>query len=971
MITKVGNTTTCAEWFAIRKRALSAGGRGFLPTPAASLAVTVAMIAVGIPVSAQEVTRTATSNTQTADEDATIDTIVVTGSLIPRPNVEYASPVTVLDENFFEHIGDTNIIRELHKVPQIMPTRGPTQGGGFSGSFIDLRGMGWVRTLILVNGRRYVSTLSGGGVDVSTIPPELIDRTELLTGGASATYGSDAIAGVANFILRRDIDGVEFNAQNGVTDRGEQSTMHFGIVGGSKFADDRGYGYLSLSYDESELILPEDRAFANQVFNNVNGALVPVTSSFTGTGVANAPPFGGPAIFNSSGELFSSPGVINPLTAGARFNTGVGANLQQPQELRTMHGGLDFALNDSIEFYTEASFIDSETVRSLVSNAVNITLPVNINNPYLGPLTQQWLASRDTNGDGREIIPGLRRRFNEVGPGGAVTPRTSYRVLGGTRISLAKGWSLDAYYLDQRSRFNWEANGSVGFDQLEQALLATTDANGNIVCIDARFECVPVDVFRPNALTAAQANFLHVTPKVKSTNQDRIASVTAAGNLWDLPAGPLGAALGAEYLSFSASEVPDTILTTRRSSAEAFVPVAGANRSTELFGEAKIPLLAKRPGVHYLGVEAGVRYSDFELSGGAWTYKGLLEWAPVDGFKVRGGLQHAIRQPAVFERFAGDAFFDLLETDPCITGAPLTGALRSACLASGMTAAVADTGVTPDPDGYIYLNRDLASPDLAPEEADSYTFGFVLDGLGLEKLTATVDYYDIKIDGGISTFGVDLIVRQCYDFASEANNVYCELISRNPVSGAVTELNNVRVNTAELRRTGIDFAAAYPFDLGESGGTLRVSVMANYRLEGSLLPTILAPEELLDCVGYYSPACGVQPKFQMLNTVNWNAGPVKTALTWQYLGSSEDIFVKENPAAAADLANPSISSESYLDLYAAWRIVDNVEVFGGVNNLLDNEPPIVGNDRGSFANSYPAQYDLIGRRYYLGTRISF
>ncbi|MGH8243066.1 MAG: TonB-dependent receptor plug domain-containing protein, partial [Steroidobacteraceae bacterium] len=706
------------------------------------------------------------STTATRDEEASgregsiIGTVTVTGSRIAHPNVASASPVTVMDEAF-DHVADTNIIREFHKIPQIQPARGPTQGGGFSGSFVDLRGMGWTRTLVLVNGRRYISTLSGGGVDVSTLPPELIQRAELMTGGGSATYGSDAIAGVLNFILRDDIEGVELHMQTGSTTRGEDTTRHFGLIGGSKFADGVGYGYISLAYDESELILPGNRDYANVVFNNVNGALVPITSTYVGIGVANAPPFGGPAIFNSSGEMFTAPGVINPLTDGDRFNTGVRTNLQQPQELRTLHTGLRYALSDSVELYTEASFIDSETVRSLVSNAVDIVFPVNIDNPFLGPITQAWLADQDTDGDGLVAIPGLRRRFNEVDVGGAITPRTSYRVLVGSRVALAGSWSLDAYYLTQRSRFNWEANGAVGFDQLEQALLAMTDAEGNIVCIDDRFDCVPVDVFSPNGITPEAAAFLHVTPKVKSVNEDTIASATVNGTVMDLPAGPLQVAFGAEYLRFSAEETPDHILSTGRSSAEGFGFVRGHNESNEAFVEADIPLLNERPWAHQLGLQVGARYSDYDISDGAWTYKGMLEWAPVDGFKLRGGVQQAIRQAAVFERFAGDAFLDLLQVDPCFTGAPLTGDLRNACIASGLPAALADSGVTANPDGYIFLDKDIASPDLAPEEADSYTVGFVMDSLGIDDLVVSLDYYDIQLDGGISTFGRDLIFRQC------------------------------------------------------------------------------------------------------------------------------------------------------------------------------------------------------------------
>jgi iron complex outermembrane recepter protein len=908
-----------------------------------------------------------TEDTSPVSANDEVNEVVVTGSRILRTEAESPSPVTVLSRETFEQVGDIDVIREINKLPQVVGGRGPTENNGFAGSFIDLRGLDRKRTLTLVNGRRYISTLSDGGSDVSSIPPELIERVDILTGGASATYGSDAVAGVVNFILRTDFEGLELSAQQGRTSRGEDNAARYALTAGGRFANDRGQAFINLSFTDTEQIFAGNRRYANQLLINDAGQLISDRSSYTSSTVATVGDVFG--IFQN-GELFSAPGILNELSDAQRFEEFSVNGLQQGLEQKAAFAGVNFSLTDNISLYSEATFVTEDIVSSGTPTVVDIDTPINIDNPFIGDLTRNYLLAQGLVVDDQFTLPDLRRRFTEFGRLDSETPRDSYRIVLGATAKLAD-WTLDGYGLSQRSRFTLRDLNAVDLLALRQSLQAVEDGDGNIVCADSSFNCTPVNIFGTNSLSAEQLEFLRVDPSVEGENRDTVVGASVAGTLMQLPAGDLGVAFGAEYLSFYAAELPDRLFTSGQTSSGGFARLAGRNESNQLFGEFNLPLLSEKRFAEYLAFEGGLRWSDFKQSQAEWTYKALLNWTPISGVKFRGGFQRAVREPNVFEKFGGDSSLSSLELDdPCLSGNPLTGELRASCIASGLAETLADTGATASGDT-VYRSSQQASPDLTSETANSWTVGVVLEDLGVDRLLVTLDYYDIKIEDSIEFIGEDLIFRQCFDFASSETRDLCGQITRDPLNGEVTQVLEPRANVGELRNTGIDLGVAYGLDLpslfSAGNGTLRMNFNGNYRFENSLLPNRAVPESEFDCAGYYGDQCLLIPSLQIISGLTWDDGPVTLGLSWQYFGKADDILTKEDPEFAAELlARQSVPSVSYFDLSASWDISENTEIFGGIDNLLDKEPPVVGDDR-AFLQT---QYDYIGQRYYLGLRVA-
>lgn len=920
-----------------------------------------------------------------AQEDV-IEKITVTGTRIAKPAAESNSPLIVVEGEQFQLDAETNVVRQLQLIPSFTPERAPDSGNGntFTGSYIDLRGLERKRTLVLVNGRRWITGVSDGGVDVSTIPPELIERVEIVTGGASATYGADAVAGVVNFILRDDFDGVDVSLQSGVTERGEATNHRVSLTGGSDFADGEGSGYFHVSWDETEELLANGRSFLDPALTNSGGELVPVTSTdiTQGSALVN----GVRAVFDPRGELFSAPGVVNEISDADLFNPGRFARLQIPAEKVTLAAGLDYDVNDRVQFNVDALYARDEVViRTSTQGRFLGQFPISVDNPFVGPLTQQYFASLDDDGDGLVNVPGFTRRFDEL-ERITFNDRNSYYIGTGLNVDFDNGWNLETFATYNETVFEVAFFGFPHFGRLGQALDVVSGPNGP-ECRIPTFEsldCVPLNVYGEGTITPEMARFIDAEGAITGVQTDFDAQIVLSRDLLELPAGALGIAGGVEWRRSTGSESPNDVWRTG-STGIRFAEFKTELEQTEGFLEAVVPILDSAPFAEYLGLELGVRFTQFSPGDDAWTYKALADWAPAENeqLRFRGGVQRATRAPTAFEIGAQDQFFDPLRLlagrDPCFTGDPLSGDVRTSCVQRGVPTSVADTGAELPADGQ-FIFKFFGNPDLEPETADTLTVGTVLTDALVEDLTFSIDYYQIQIENTIGEVPTGVLFDRCYQSGTGGTHPFCDEIVRDPDTGVPIEVNSGFQNIGEFETSGVDltfdYTRAVPGLFG-SEGNLHASFTGTRLLSWEQQSIADDPETRFACEGLFgSSRCGrPRPEWKSLARVTWSEGAVMAALTWKWVGSVTADATVFDPDFAEELALTEVSGQHYLDLAAVWAVNETLEIRGGIDNLTDNDPPIVGVNQGTpgfgETNTFFGQWDSIGRRYFVGAKVSF
>jgi len=937
--------------------------------------------------------------------------IVVTGSRVPRPDLDSASPVTVLGGETFQVDGETNVVRTLTEMPAFIGNeRTPLDVQQAPGSFISLRGLGSLRTLTLVNGKRFITTLSDRGVDVSAIPPELIDRVEILTGGSSVTYGSDAITGVVNFILRDNFDGLEVNAQTGVTERGEATNRRASLTGGTEFADNRGSAWVHASWDRTYGITAGDRDFLNPQRGRV---ACPQALSANFRCAAGAPAFAlGPnnigvqtpegtatifntadgfqrVFFNANGEIFSAPGVPNFLPvqtyeiSGNTF-TAVGVNragylvLQQPQRRVEFAAGLRYNITDSIQFYGNGFYINEHSDRPNFPQVFAATLTFAVNDPFFGPLTQAFLVAKDAAETGAARNNGLisiavARQLDELGRRHVYQTRNSYNLVGGIRWDMGGSWNLDANVSFNNSEYFARRVGEYNVNRIRQALDVIPGAGGVPQCRDTSNGCVPLNIFGAGKITPLAAAFIDGSSEFRGSMTDTDLQAVVTGEIFQLPAGPVGVSFGAERFIREASETPDQVLVSGSSSANLFNVFRGNLATNEVFGEAIVPIFRDRSFFDYLGLELGARYSRLNSGRHSWTYKILGEWSPIPHLKFRGGLQRAVRNPVAFELFGQETNQNQnLGDDPCLTGAPLTGLLRDRCILTGFPVALANSGA---PAGTaIGTSTASGNPNLTPEVADTFTVGLVLRDLPVRNFSLTADYFDIRVDDLIGFVGTANIFAGCYQQAG--GEAFCDRIDRDPVTGRLTAIRQDQGNLAKSRRRGIDVGVNYRINIPSlTGGSasFRIRATGTYMFSSSTIPFPLDPSIRFECAGFYAEQCTSPTQRVRTNTTfAWSDGPFSLSLDWQYMSGVTDAAKKYNVTLFPTLPVQRIPAANYFDLSAVWLITERFQLRLGVDNLFDREPVNVGSTRQlSLGGTYSRSYESIGRRFWAGARVRF
>lgn len=911
-------------------------------------------------------------------EASTSDAIVVTGSRIARRNLESAAPVAVVSDEEFRLSGAVNVEQVINSLPQVIPgvnSFSNNPGGGVA--TLNLRGLGDTRTLVLVNGRRWMFYDTSQVVDVNTIPSFLIDSVDVVTGGASAVYGSDAISGVVNFRLK-NVQGVEAGAQYNITERGDGQRYNAYLALGSEFADGRGHATVFAEYYNRKSIGQGQRSFSRNVLTDdgeggydFGGSSTTPDGRFTSTYAAANCPTGN--VFCGGGAYYQTPGVARPRTGADVYNFAPDNFLMVPQERYLIGGYGDYEIGNGHTAYAEVTFTNNRVNNLLAATPVTGTFQVDIASvsPFISAANAAALSQLDavaTTGNvvGDGVVPlAIQRRINESGGRLQQDERNSFRTLVGIKGPINDVFSYDAYYMYARTRNAQVQDGNIS----RSAFQAGLDGTGS-----------PINIFGPGTLTPAALQAITIRSQNGDISALQVASASVNGSLFNLGMGAddVGIAVGVEYRKVSSRFIPDTALSSGDVIGfNAGLPTEGSYNVKDFFAELRVPVASGVPGISRLELTGAVRYSDYSLEavGGVWTYAGGIEYAPIPDITLRGQYQRAVRAPNVAELFGGQSVGFPAAVDPCAVAANAGNAtIRDLCIATGVPAGSVGTAG-------LQINTQIqgtfgGNPDLQEETSDSYTAGVVVRPTAIPGLSITADWFKIKIDGAIDELGGGLAntLALCYNIIQDINSPYCQAFvgTRNALGQFDGETTPaiLNANTSSLKQEGVDFEVNYSRDLAFGFASQESKVAFNflgtYTYKQIVTPVADLPDEFTNCAGKFGAlVCGNPiPKWKWSSRISWMDGPVTTSVKWRHISSVRD----DDPGT--DYTAERLKAYNLFDLAFSVDATENFNISFGVNNIFDKKPLLSG-DNQEQSNTYPGTYDVLGRDYFISAGVKF
>jgi len=976
---------------------------------------------------------------QSEPEDTQVEEIVVTGSRIARQDYVANSPIVTVGQEDFQDTGSVTVDALLNDLPQFAPSinftsNNPSNGGQAN---INLRGLGTTRTLTLVNGRRLVPSNSGGQVDVNLIPTALIKNIEIISGGASAAYGSDALAGVTNFILRNDFTGIQFDAQYTITDRNDAEQQSYSVTMGGDFADDRGNLVLSVGRSTRAALYNAAREFSSisgasgtsplgsTIFDSNNLPSQALVNTYfpgtTPTQVANSSTFG----FNNNNTLFAYSGTRNfQSPGGIDYNGFVNNAALNPSNNYVYNTGplnlgvlpLDrwqaftaasYQINSAVEFYGEALFTQYEARQELAASPAAGNTPqtgfrVPATNPFIPTDLRTFLNSRPN--PNSSFL--LNKRFNALGGRGGGDSYTVYQMTGGVRGDIPfRDWTYDGYVSYGQMDDVTTQTGNVSRSAVQRLLDSPT--GGADLCTGG------FDFFGETSLSASCAAYIGRTSKNTTRYEQTNAELTMQGGLFNWWAGETRFALGLGYREDDYSFLPDALLSQQNavvarpdggsnggSEIAGFNPtpaLSGTIQSTEFFGELLIPLARDLPFVRELNLNLGGRVSDYSTVGEVVSYKAEGDWTIVDGVRVRGGFQKAVRAPSIGELYAqqatsfpaigspqGAGGAPQLFGDPCDIrsayrstsgtnlAAPTNAQVRALCIAQGISAATIDN--------YTYSNNQAVgitggNPNLQEEEAETVTVGLVLQPRFempmLQRLSASIDYYDIQIENVIGTISASDTLRGCFNATGTTNtnysntNTFCQNFQRDPLSGNIFGALETNANLATLLTSGVDLQVDWGFDLADMGlpdyGSLQTQLVVGWLENWERTPFAGAPP--VNRTGTIDSTFGnTFPEWKIFSSVDYSINDFSVGVRFRRVGE----LTQFGTTGANTVILPKTD---YFDLNAAYSFNEMLQLRAGVVNLTDQQPRTFS--PGVQANTDPSTYDVLGRRFYVGLTSKF
>jgi iron complex outermembrane recepter protein len=975
---------------------------------------------------------TAAQETAAAAGEATEQAIVVTGSRIASPTITSVSPVQVVGAEQIAQSGVSNIQDILLENPVFgTPTFSRTNTAfltsGTGIASVDLRNLGTDRTLVLINGRRVVAGLPGSAtVDLNVIPTQFIQRVDVLTGGASSLYGSDAVAGVVNFIYKDSFEGIEANGQYNITQRGDTPEYQANVTVGGNFSEGRGNIMAHIGYANQGGLLSRQRK--NTRVDDTDRFF-----GFTGDpadyGVSVSPTFSGippqgvftaggcPFTFGPTGAIergFSASG--GTISAAAATACGVPAGTGLPvrgfnrQFYRTIAVPISrylfatrmhYDITDGVRFIGEGTYSKTSANRNIEPYGftsagstgafpgsggqapIETRVPVTgapgtftiVRNPFVPDAI--FSAATDTDGDGLRDI-GFSRRLLEFGNRRSSTSRDFYRFVVGFEGDLFEDkFHWDATYNFGRTTENQSGNGQINTVSFRNAFAAIPGPNGPI-CADpqARSQgCVPVNIFGQGAVSQAALNYLTAEQTFQTRITQQVVQANLSGSLFDLPAGPLGIAVGVEYRKESSSENNDSLTNQGLNGGNALPDTAGSFDVKEAYGEVNIPVLADTPFFHQLNLRASGRVSDYSTVGTVYSYSGGVEWSPIEDVRFSGTYARAVRAPNVGELFTGPSQTFPSVVDPCIGVTAATAGTRGTqCRAApGVLANIAANGgafavTLLDRQGVSGFNS--GNPNLNEEQSTSYTGSVTINPRSINALRNTVlrvDYFNIKIKNAITAPPRQFILDQCYN---QGNPIYCAFIQRRATATAVNSagtlefVNAASVNAGRLATEGLDVTLTQRLPLEGVGmsGSINARIAYTHVFNGYVIPLPGADKDVF--AGEIGAA-----KDRFTANLGYSSDQFSVNFTGTYIGrSSEDDQSLDFPGQV------KIPAQFYLDTQVSFKPTNEYEFYLGVDNLLDNKAPNIlslsgFNTTGTDTNA--GTYDVFGRRFYAGVRLRY
>ncbi|MEJ0066200.1 MAG: TonB-dependent receptor [Caulobacteraceae bacterium] len=952
-----------------------------------------------------------------AEDTSAVSEIVVTGSRIARRDYVSESPIVTVGKSDIVTTGSVTVETVLDQMPQFSASASSASDTANNGQVeADLRGLGNNRTLVLLDGRRMQPSGLDGSVDLNTVPQALLDNVEVITGGASAVYGSDAIAGVVNFKLKQNFTGAEVDAQYGDTGHNDGQTSQLDLALGSNFDDDRGNVALGFDYTNRDPVYSYGRSFFNVstlsgnlqtgVFKPSAGNLVSQTalnSYFAGDGAAaGAVRNTGSLGFNNDGSLFSvSPAVGynggGPLLVSANNaydnNAGHIAYLQLPLTRYNIFAAGHYDLTPHIQLYLQGYDTNYTSHENIVSIAVGslvggqAPIPVPVSNPFIPASLAGLLASRPN-----PTAPFLfAKRLNELGAREEFDNWNVYQFVIGAKGDVpTKDWTWDVN-LSQGQSSDAESESGYGSLSAITTLLQAPDG-GKSICTGG------YDPFGQTTLSASCSAYLARTIHQSLTQSQTDAEANLQGGLFSLPAGDLRFAIGADWRRQTYASTPDDEVEAGDIIALAStLPAQGSESVAEGYGELLAPIVRDLPFVKELNVDLAYRYSDYSISGSANTYKASLDWEATSWLRFRGGYSRAIRAPSLSELYtpATESSQTLtpggLTGDPCdirstTRAATYPGAAQVAalCVAQGVPASLIGTYE----DNAVELTQlSSGSVKLKPEIGDTYTAGLVLsptfNNPWLQHTTLSIDYYDINLAGAIGAVTGLQVLANCYNYNGSnstysASNPYCQLIQRDPSTGVPFNVSAPLQNLGGYKVSGVDFQLDWRLALEDVGlpawaGVVSTHVVASY------LDTFDIQNAKGQPWNNYAGTIGnlqinnyddAHPTWRGEATIGDQVGPVSAELHIRYIEGMS------NAANVGTTANvPGVADREYFDFDATWRVTKKLTLLAGVINLADTQPPLVGkvvtSNLGVVGTTDVNTYDILGRRFYVRLSAKF
>jgi iron complex outermembrane recepter protein len=982
------------------------------------------------------------SATSTLGQEAELEQVFVTGSRIARPDFDSASPIVSVTQELFQRTGSSTVETAINTLPQFVPaftstSNNPGNGGQAN---VALRGLGPTSTLVLVDGKRLMPANGNGVADLNIIPSSLIESVEIITGGASAVYGSDALAGVVNFKLKRKFDGVEIDGTWGQTDRGDATQYEAALTAGTDFAGGRGSIIGAVGYADRELVTLADRDFSKYELAYIGpglGTLGPGRSFLPGgsqaieEGRANffdsnnlpskqafdalmtsydagAVPYPQSVGFNTDGTLFTlgdffffeqqEPAVAN--YRGARdpmsfnefvylYNFVPQNALQLPLERTSAYARAEFELTESTRVYAQALYADySVSLQLAPTPAFDMFMPVS--NAFIPDDLRLLLDSRPEPGKPLEFA----KRMSELGPRISRVQYDVFQATLGVAGSVLDDWDYEAYVQVGANDQSDHQTGNVLTSKIEELTFAP-DGGVSI--------CGGFNPFGLGSISRECLDYIEVDAFNHAAVDQTIVEASFSGPLAALPAGDLRVALGAFYkedkYEYAASPVASIFVPVPGSTCppdcrpdiqgfNASRDLRGNDHNIDLYVEVLLPVLADVPGVRSLETVLGYRLSDYASAGSFDSWKAELLYQPIDGIRVRGSFQEAVRAASVSELYLPQlpAFFDYSSFEEGVEPCDFRSAQRSGPDAARVEALCVEHGV---PEGALptFQPPEFTSgvaggnPDLEPEEATTITVGVVwtsrISHPLLSNLQVSLDWYRIDIADRITEVPFEEFVTNCYDPAYNpdfsVDSQWCTYFRRDG-AGEIKDAQALLRNDYDWETDGLDMQLDWRFDLGpgQLGVTWLVAWVDSWTIEVDDGTATAPPDELAGTIGAwiggsFSGNLGASfPEWKSNLHLSYAWRDLTLGATWRYIDAMTDADTSLSPAFR-------VPSMDYFDLDASYEfaagVLGGLSLGVGVENLTDGDPPIFPSHVG--ANTDPSQYDVFGRRYYASLRYSF